>query len=99
MYVCEDRVTRARVSVPILGYTYIHVYTRVYIVITCPSMKFPFHVRFGVSVGQWSKAPRLELRPVHTAVTWYRVGIPLYTLHARILGPTSSGFEYSGFKT
>ena len=38
MYVCEDRVTRARVSVPVLRYTYIHVYTRVYIVITCPSI-------------------------------------------------------------
>ena len=68
MYVCEDRVTRTRVSVPVLRYTYIHVYTRVYIVITCPSMKFPFHVRL-VSVAEWSKALDLELRSVPTDVT------------------------------
>ena len=52
----------------------------------------------GVSVDQWSKALDLELRPVPTDVTWYRVGTPLYTLHARNLGPTSSNFVYLGFK-
>ena len=47
MYVCEDRVTRARVSVPILWYMYIYIYESIYSN-NVSEYEVPFSCKIGV---------------------------------------------------
>ena len=76
MYVCEERVARVWVSVRVLRYMYINIYTRVYIGINMSEYSVPFS-RDSEVLAECAKTPDLVIRPVPIDVTWYQVGIPI----------------------